>query len=120
MADNEIYSTLHSVSVPVPADTPAGVPVRIGSLNGFTEGAEGGLVGTVEGYATVNFDGAFKVDVAGALTKGQAVYITSANALTATATGNFPFGVSLSDKGTGTGPAVIAVAKFGVVTAASA
>lgn len=120
MAANEIHDTLHSISVPVPAETPAGVPVRLGALNGFTEGAEGSLIGTAAGHATVNFDGVFKVDVDGELAKGDVVYITSANALTTTATGNHSFGVSISDKGAGVGPAVIAVAKFGVNAAAAA
>lgn len=107
MATNEIFKLGTHVSLPVPADTKAGAPVRVGVLNGFTETPEGEGVGNIENYASINFDGAFKVDVAGALTKGQAVYITSAGALTATAASNTFFGASLSAKGTGTGPAVV-------------
>ena len=107
MATNEIFKFGTHVSLPVPADTKAGVPVRIGILNGFSETPEGAGVGNIEGYASINFDGAFQVDVTGALTPGQAVYITSANALTATATGNALFGASLSTKGTGVGKATV-------------
>lgn len=121
MATNEIFREANHLSLPVPADTPAGAPVRIGVLNGFTEVPEGEGVGNVDGYSSVNFEGAFKVDVAGAITnKGQAIYITGAGALTVTASGNFPFGSALSVKGAGTGPAVVKVAPFGFIAAASA
>lgn len=121
MALNEIFKKAEHLSLPVAADVPAGVPVRVGVLNGFTETPEGAGVGNIEGYASLNLIGAFKVEVAGALTKGQEVFITPAGALTATAgTGNFSFGASLSDKGAGTGLAVIAVAKFGINSAATA
>lgn len=109
MAKNEVFSEANHLSLPVPADTAAGVAVRVGVLNAFTETPEGAGVGNVEGYASVTLEGAFKVDVTGALTKGQAVYITSAGALTATATDNALFGASLSEKGSGSGPAVVKV-----------
>lgn len=122
MAVNEIFKEANHLSLPVPADIPAGRAVRIGSLNGFTETPEGDGVGNVEGYASINMKGAFKVDVSGALTKGQVVYInpTTQALVAAAGVGNFTFGVSLSNKGAGVGPAVIAVAKFGVNLAATA
>lgn len=122
MALNEIFKRADHLSLPVPTDVPAGSPVRVGSMNGFTETPEGAGVGNINGYASINFVGAFKVDVAGALTPGQVVYINpTTRALTAAAgTGNFTFGTSLVTKGTGTAPAVIAVAKFGVNIAATA
>lgn len=113
MSKNEVYKEANHLSLPVPADTKAGTPVRIGVLNGWAETPEGEGVGNIEGYASVNFTGAFKVEVAGALTKGQAVYITSANTLTATAASNALFGAALSAKGSGTGLAIIKVNPFG-------
>ena len=113
MATNEIFKEANHLSLPVPANTKAGVAVRIGVLNGFTEVAEGEGVGNIDGYASINLEGAFKVEVDGALTKGQAVYITSAGALTATAGTNAVFGASLSAKGTGKGLAIVKVSPFG-------
>lgn len=118
MATNEIYREANHLSLPVPADTKAGAPVRIGILNGFTETPEGEGVGNIENHASINFEGAFKVDVVGALEKGQAVFIKSDNTLTATVAGSAArFGASLTKKGAGTGPAVVAVDKFGPATA---
>lgn len=85
MALNEIFKEANHLSLPVPADVPAGSPVRIGVLNGFTETPEGAGVGNVDGYASINMKGAFKVEVEGALTKGQEVFITPTNTLTTTA-----------------------------------
>lgn len=121
MAMNEIFKEANHLSLPVPTDIPAGNPVRIGVLNGFTETPEGQGVGNVDGYASINMKGAFKVEVAGALEKGQEVFITPTNTLTATAgTGNFSFGVSLTERTATSGLAVVAVAKFGVNSAATA
>lgn len=121
MALNEIFKEANHLSLPVPADVPAGSPVRIGVLNGFTETPEGAGVGNVDGYASINMKGAFKVEVEGALTKGQEVFITPTNTLTTTAgTGNFSFGASLTERTATSGLAVVAVARFGVNSAATA
>lgn len=82
----------------------SGNPYKIGSFVGVaqTTAAEGELF-------ALWLDGSWTIDVAGALTQGQLVYITSAGALTATATGNSAFGVAVTPKGTGTGPAEVAL-----------
>ena len=121
MALNETFKKAEHLSLPVGADVPAGSPVRIGVLNGFTETPEGAGVGNVDGYASINLVGAFKVEVAGALEKGQEVFITPTNTLTTTAgTGNFSFGASLTERTATSGLAVVAVAKFGINSAATA
>lgn len=117
MAKNEVFKAANHLSLPVPADTPSGKAVRVGVLNGFTETPEGEGVGNIEGYASLNLEGAFKVDVTGTLTVGQVVYITPAGVLTATAAGNFVFGASLRAKGTGVGPSVVRVGQPHQVTA---
>ena len=82
---------------------PAGQPVRVGAVAGVAQ-----IDRQPDGKATVWLDGSHMIDVAGALTEGQVVYIKSDRTLTATATGNFPFGVAVTAKGTGTGPAEVA------------
>ena len=112
MSANEIFREANHLSLPVPADTPAGVAVRIGVLNGFTETPEGAGVGNIDGYASINLEGAFRVDVDGALTKGAPVYIVEADgSLTSTdnAGANPLFGASLSEKAAGIAPAVVKV-----------
>ena len=61
-----------------------------------------------DGKATVWLDGSHELEVSGALTVGQTVYIKADRTLTATATGNNPWGVAVLAKGTGTGPAEVA------------
>ena len=72
MALNEVFKVGKSISLPVPADTASGDPVRVGVLNGH--------------FHTITGIGAD----AGAV--GKAVYITSAGVLTLTASGNKLFG----------------------------
>ena len=81
----------------------SGQPVRVGAIAGVAQ-----IDRQPDGKATVWLDGSHMIDVAGALTEGQVVYIKSDRTLTATATGNFPFGVAVTAKGTGTGPAEVA------------
>lgn len=95
------------VSLPVPADTPSGAPVLVGSLVGVTATAEG-KGGNPEGYASVWLGGAYRLAVATttAVAVGAPVYITSGNSVTATATGNTLFGYALQAKGTTAGEVV--------------
>ncbi len=110
MATNQIYDHGDSVSLPVPADTAAGVPVLVGAFVGFTRTAEG-TGGNAENFATVDLVGCYEYAVTGALTPGTAVYITAGGALTATSTSNTLFGYSLTTKGSGSGPATIRPAR---------
>lgn len=103
MAKNQRYTHFDHISLPVPAGVLSGQPVQVGAIAGVAQTDR-----REDGTATVWLDGSYTIDVAGALTVGQTVYITTARALTATATGNRPFGSAVTAKGTGTGPAEVA------------
>lgn len=132
MATNEIFKEANHLSLPVPDGTLAGKPLRIGILNAVAETDEGGATAVVNGitqitggvgnkdnFASVKFTGAWRLTVTGALTVGQAVYITGAGALTATATGNFLFGAALRAKGTGSGDVLVKILQPGQVAASA-
>lgn len=132
MALNEVFKEGNHLSLPVPNGTVSGTPLRIGILNAVAETDEGGAtvvvngitqnsggIGNANDFASVSFVGAWELTVTGALTVGQAVYITGAGALTATATGNFLFGAALRAKGTGSGLVVVKVLQPGQVTASA-
>ncbi|MGY1593244.1 capsid cement protein [Geodermatophilus sp. SYSU D00708] len=96
---NEIFRDADRISLPVPADTPAGAPVLVG----VTATAEG-QGGNAEGRATVWRKGEYSLSVTGAVaSEGLPIYITSANALTTTTTGNTLFGYAHGTKGSGAG-----------------
>lgn len=103
MAKNQRYTHFDHIALTADRDIKSGDPVRIGAIAGVaqTTAADGERV-------TVWLDGSYTIDVAGALTEGQTVYITAAGTLTATAGTNNPFGVAVLAKGTGTGPAEVA------------
>lgn len=109
MATNQKFRGNRTRSLPVTADTASGSPVVVGSLVGVALTAEG-EGGNAAGYATVALDGAFDLAVGTttAVAVGAPVYITSAYALTPTATSNTLFGYALEAKGTTAGE-VIAV-----------
>lgn len=127
MALNSVFKTGDKISLPVPTGTLAGAPLRIGSINCIAVTDEGsvtvtkqlgggttltentGGVGNEPGYASVACDGAWNVDVTGALTVGQLVYINGSNSLTATATGNKVWGKALRAKGSGSGKVVVRI-----------
>ena len=132
MALNEVFKEGNHLSFPVPDGTTSGKPLRIGILNAVAETDEGGAsivvngitqqtggIGNKDNFASVSLVGAWELDVAGALTVGQAVFIKSDNTLTATATGNFLFGAALRAKGTGTGPAVVKLLQPGQTVASA-
>lgn len=112
MARNEVSRDADHLSLPVPANTPSGTPVIVGSLPGITQTAEG-KGGNAAGHATVWRKGAHEVPVAGAIAAvGTPVYIPPAGGgLTATATGNTIWGYALATKGAGTGPLAVAIAR---------
>ena len=103
MAMNQRYTHFDHIALTVPEGTKSGQPVRVGAVAGVAQ-----IDRQPDGKATVWLDGSHMIDVAGALTEGQVVYIKTDRTLTATATGNFPFGVAVTAKGTGTGPAEVA------------
>lgn len=112
-------------SLPVPAGTKAGAPVKVADLVGVTSTDRAdstatppvGGAGHPDGYAAVCVDGGYLLDVDGAVSgPGVAVYITGANALTTTATGNTLFGYTVPGrsntyltKTAGVGKAVVQV-----------
>lgn len=95
MALNEILKHSQNRSLPVPVGTKSGDPVRVGIINGVaqTNEADGQ---NAAGYASIKSHGAWKVPVTGAVAEiGDPIYITSANVLTATETGNALWGAAL-------------------------
>ena len=117
MARNITYDDANQVSLPVPAGTKSGDPVRVGGLNGValtnralstaTPPEFGG--GNVDGQATVKLNGASTFDVDFALAPGDAVYIDGTNTLTNVNTDDL-YGYSLVTKDATSGPAVIRIA----------
>lgn len=100
MARNEHLRDADHLSLPVPAGTVSGDPVRVGVLNGVaqtdraTDANWGG--GNATGEASVWLSGSHHFDVVGAVDEvGQAVYIAD-GALTATAEGGALFGAALA------------------------
>lgn len=104
-----------AVSLPVPAGTRAGAPVKVGGFIGVcatdrtevVNGKQFGGVGNPDGYASVDVDGCFALSVPEAVAAaGTAIYIVAAdNTLTTTAGGNTLFGHTrpVIDKGVATG-----------------
>lgn len=136
MALNEIFKEGNHLSAPVPDGTLSGTPLRIGVLNAVAETDEGGAtnglnvingvaqptggIGNADNFASVSHEGVWRVSVSGALAGyGTPVYITSAGALTATATGNFLWGAAIRAKGTGVGDAIVKILQPGQVTASA-
>lgn len=106
MAQNQRYTHFDNVAGPVPEGVKSGEPVRIGAVAGVAK-----IDRQPDGQATLSLRGSHTLVVAGAVNYGDVVYIKADRTLTATATGNHPFGTAWSAKGTGTGP--VEVAPFG-------
>ena len=122
MALNEIYRDADHLSLPVPATTKAGAPVRVGGLNGVcqTDRNEGAAPDPIRGpavnlnpvgNATVWLKGAHEFTVSFAVPNiGDPIYITAANALSATASGNSLYGHALTAKAAATaGPLTVRI-----------
>lgn len=98
MAANEVYAVADSLVLPVASTVKSGDAVIVGGLYGVA------LVDAAAGadanyYTTVKFSGVYRfASFSGTLTVGQAVYITSAGALTTTASGNTLFGHAIKAK----------------------
>jgi predicted RecA/RadA family phage recombinase len=120
MSKTDAYVPASELSLPVPAATKSGSPVKIGSLVGVTATARG-EGGNLPTHASVLMDDrAYVLPVDGAITgPGQPIYIVAAdNTLTVTAGSNTLFGYSVSmpdnkyaSKATGVGPALVKLAK---------
>lgn len=112
MALNEVFQDADRISLPVPASTPSGSPVKVGSLIAVTQTAEG-KGGNAAGFASVTRKGAHKLTVVGAIASvGLPVYIVTAdNTLTATVGSNTLFGYALETKGSGSGVITVALSR---------
>lgn len=128
MATNEHFRRGDFVSLPVPSGTLSGAPLRIGSLNAVavtnrakTDVAPTNTDGTVNtaydagggnptGNASCWLSGAHDFPVSFAANVGDPIYITSGNALSATASGNQPYGHALSTKGATAGTLTVRIA----------
>lgn len=87
MALNEIYAVANSLVFPVASTVVSGDLVQVGQVVGVAEhDAKAGEDGNH--YATLKLTGAFKFDTADTISAGAKVYVTSAGAVTSTATGN--------------------------------
>lgn len=119
MAANEVFKVGGYIGLPVPADTPAGAPVRVGGINAVTTVTEG-TGGNKDGYASCKLDGAHQFDVTGSVPAyGTPIYITSGGALNVTAAGNSLYGHALSIKtGATIGPVTVRIDATGPTTAA--
>ena len=121
----EVFRDADHISLPVPAGLTKGDAVRVGGLNGIlatdrrpdtdvttdTQGpAYGG--GNPRGHASVWLKGAWQFDgIAFAVANvGDPIYITPANALSGTASGNSLFGHALTTKAAAAGPLTVRIA----------
>lgn len=109
MAKNQRYTHAKHIELTAPYAVTAGSPLRVGGFVGvaINDAANGERV-------TVWLDGSWDLTVTGALTEGQLVCITSTGTLTATTTGNYPYGLAVNAKGSGSG--VVEVAPLGKIT----
>lgn len=108
MATNMIHGPERTRELPVTADTPSGSPVVVGGLVGVALTKEGSGVSQTDGHATVGLGGVTRqpVGTTTAVAVGAPVYITSAYALTPSASGNTLFGHALTAKGTTAGEVI--------------
>lgn len=120
----EIYDRAENLSLPVPSGLKKGDAVRVGGLNGVlttdrkpssettTDTAGPAFAGgNKPGYASVKLIGAHEFTVDFAISNiGDPVYITSGNALTATASGNSLYGHALTTKSAPSGPLTVRIA----------
>lgn len=113
MAKNQRYTHNKHIALTADKAIESGSPVKIGQYVGVaqTKAAVGEKV-------TVWLDGSYDVTVTGAVSEAGIVYIKADNTLTATASGNYPFGVANAAKAAGSG--VVEVAPFGKITTTAA
>lgn len=97
MATNIVFQDGDNLSLPVPANTKSGAPVRVGGLNGvcLTAVGEGG---NASDRASVQLKGVAAISVTGAVANvGDPVYIDGSNGVNVTNT-NPLFGHALETK----------------------
>lgn len=138
MAKNFVFDEADNISVPVPADTRAGTPLRVGVLNVVTITDEGGAKQTINlgggasltqpsgsasgnkpGWASARLKGSANLDVTGVAAFGDPVYIKGDNTLTTTATGNKLFGAALAAKTAPKAPLHVKIINGGVAAASA-
>jgi hypothetical protein len=111
---NEVFKDADGISLPVPAGTRAGTPIRFGALNAVTITDEGSVVdtrhivdglaqpmggiGNLPGFASAKTSGAFRLEITDAVTAQDSIYITNAGVLTTADAGNHLFGVAIRTK----------------------
>lgn len=133
MATNEKFDNADELSLPVPAGTKAGAPLRLGAaatgLNvvATTDVAKTDVAptnadgtrnadynyggGNPHGNASCKLKGAHEFTVAFAVSNVlDPIYITSGNALSGTASGNQLYGHALTTKGAPSGPLTVRIA----------
>ena len=110
MAMNQRYTHFDHIAFTVPEGVKSGEPVRVGAVAGVAK-----IDRQPDGKATVWLDGSHMIDVAGALTEGQVVYIKSDRTLTATATAHLSElrAVARPEEGPGTSRAVSTLVNMG-------
>ena len=139
MAKNFVFKEADYLSLPVPAGTKAGAPVRVGILNavavtdeasvtqtitlgaGVTQTQGSGGIGNKAGFASCALKGSAILDVTGVTAYGTPVYIkVSDNSLQITAAvGTKLFGAALGAKGAAKGPVNVKILNGGVVADAA-
>ena len=134
---NQVYANnIPGISLPVPAGTKSGDPVKVGSLVGVAatdravamstpptaDQVAANSSGNPDGYASVLTDGAYVLTVSGAITgPGMPVYVTGTGPFTLSITNggsDTVFGYTVpgpdnkyATKAAGDGPAVVRVAQ---------
>ena len=112
---NVAFRPGNELSLPVPSGTKSGEPVKIGDICGVAAN-DRGTGGNIPTHASVDISGlVYEINVDGAITGvGQKIYITSARALSTSATNNELWGTSVcaadgsfATKSTGVGKALV-------------
>lgn len=113
MAKNEVYDDADNLYLPVIAGTVSGSPVIVGMIPGVALTNRDSA-----GNAMVKTKGAYNVSVAGAVSVGNPVYITSATGalVVAPGVGIQLFGHALATKGAGTANILVRLAQFAVAS----
>lgn len=117
MSKNLAFRPGGQLSLPVPAGTESGDPVKVGGLIGVATTPRGGGVGNLPTHASIDISGlnVYEFDVDGSISGvGTPIYITSGADLTVTSTSNTLFGhtVAAADgkyatKSSGVGKALV-------------
>lgn len=109
MAKNQRLPHNDSVKLTALTVLKSGAPVKIGQYVGFANADA-----AIGEQVVLGLIGSYDSTITGAVTEGQIIYITTANALALTATGNFPFGVANEAKAAAAGP--VEIHAFGTIT----